>query len=50
MIWGGIPYRCIELSEQGEVKGLICDEILDEFAEKLITKLDISSVRTSTYE
>ena len=48
MIWGGIPYRCIELAQQDKVKGLICDEILDEFAEKLITKLEISSVRTST--
>ena len=48
MIWGGIPYRCIELAEQDKIKGLICDEILDEFAEKLITKFDISSVRTST--
>ena len=47
MIWGGVPYRCIELSQQKKVKGLICDEILDEFEDKLMIKLDVSSARTS---
>lgn len=47
MIWGGVPYRSIELAQQNKVKGLICDEILDEFADKLMIKLGISSARTS---
>ncbi len=47
MVWGGVPYRCIELAQQGKVKGVICDEILDEFEDKLMIKLDISSARTS---
>ncbi|MCY3722468.1 MAG: putative toxin-antitoxin system toxin component, PIN family [Candidatus Poribacteria bacterium] len=47
MIWGGVPYRCIELSQQKKIQGLICDEILDEFEDKLMIKLDVSSARTS---
>ena len=47
MVWGGVPYRCIELAQQNKVEGIICDEILEEFAEKLITKFGISVVRTS---
>ena len=31
MIWGGVPYRSIELAQQNKVKGVICDDILDEF-------------------
>ena len=47
MIWGGVPYRSIELAQQNKVKGVICDEILDEFEDKLTIKLGISSARTS---
>ena len=47
MIWGGVPYQCIELSQEKKVKGVICDEILDEFEDKLMIKLDVSSARTS---
>ncbi|MDE0425525.1 MAG: putative toxin-antitoxin system toxin component, PIN family [Candidatus Poribacteria bacterium] len=42
MVWGGIPYNCIELAQQGKVEGLTCDEILDEFEDKLTTKLGFS--------
>ena len=42
MVWGGVPYDCIELAQQEKVKGLICDEILDEFEDKLTTKLGFS--------
>ena len=42
MIWGGVPYDCIALSEQGKVEGLTCDEILDEFVDKLTTKFGFS--------
>ena len=47
MIWGGVPYRSIELAQENKVKGLICDEILDEFEDKLMIKLGIPSARTS---
>ena len=47
MIWGGVPYRSIELAQQNKVKGVICDEILDEFEHKLMIKLGIPSARTS---
>ena len=43
MIWGGIPYRCIELAQQNRVEGLTCDEILSEFEDKLTTKFGFSS-------
>ncbi len=42
MVWGGIPYDCIELAQQEKVEGLTCDEILDEFENKLTTKLGFS--------
>ena len=29
MIWGGIPYRCIEPSQQDRVEGVTCVEILN---------------------
>ncbi len=43
MVWGGIPYDCIELAQQEKVVGLTCDEILDEFEDKLATKLGFSA-------
>lgn len=43
MVWGGIPYGCIELAQQETVEGLTCDEILNEFEDKLTTKLDFSA-------
>ena len=41
MVWGGVPYDCIELAKKGSVVGITCPEILDEFEEKLTTKLNI---------
>ena len=43
MIWGGVPYDCILLAQEGKVEGLTCDEILDEFVDKLTTKFSFSS-------
>lgn len=43
MIWGGIPYRCIELAQQDRVEGVTCVEILNEFEQKLTTKFGFSS-------
>jgi predicted nucleic acid-binding protein len=39
MVWGGIPYDCIELAQQEKVEGVTCNEILNEFEDKLTTKL-----------
>ena len=47
MMWGGVPYRCIELAQQGKVLGVTCDEILNEFTEKLTTKFDYSLYQVS---
>ncbi|MDE0085509.1 MAG: putative toxin-antitoxin system toxin component, PIN family, partial [Candidatus Poribacteria bacterium] len=47
MIWGGVPYDCIALTQQGKVKGLTCEEIIDEFVDKLTTKFGFSFQSTS---
>lgn len=47
MVWGGVPYACIELAKKGSVVGITCAEILDEFEEKLTTKLNFTSSQTS---
>ena len=47
MVWGGVPYSCIELAMTDKAEGIICPEIIDEFDEKLTTKLGYSQFRTS---
>ena len=47
MVWGGVPYDCIELAKKGSVVGITCAEILDEFEEKLTTKLNFTLSQTS---
>ena len=37
--WKSKPYDCLELARAGIVEGLTCQEILDELAEKLESKL-----------
>ena len=44
--WKGTPYRCLELIQQGKVESITCIEILDELAEKLFTKANLSSTQT----
>jgi uncharacterized protein len=39
--WRGKPYECLELARQGAVQGLTCQEIIDEFADKLKNKLGL---------
>ena len=46
MVWGKRPYECIELAKQNKVQGLTCSGILEEFVEKLITKFNLSPIRT----
>ena len=43
MVWGGIPYDCIKLALQETVEALTCDEILNEFEDKLTVKLGFSA-------
>ncbi|MEH1905403.1 putative toxin-antitoxin system toxin component, PIN family [Nostoc sp.] len=43
--WKGSPYHCLDLARQGQVKGLICPEILDELTEKLQQKLRFTAIQ-----
>ena len=47
MVWGGVPRDCIELAKKDRIIGITCPEILDEFEEKLTTKLNIPPSQTS---
>ena len=47
MVWGGVPYECIKLAMTDRVEGIICAEIIDEFDEKLTTKLEYPQFRTA---
>jgi uncharacterized protein len=38
----GNPFRCLALAKIGQVKSVTCQEILDEFAEKLLVKFKFS--------
>ncbi len=38
----GSPYRCLELAQQGVVASVTCQEIIDEFQEKLEIKFSYS--------
>jgi len=40
--WKGKPFECVELARAGTVDGVTCQELLDELAEKLETKLSFS--------
>ena len=38
----GAPFRCLALARTGRVESVTCQEILDEFAEKLLVKFEFS--------
>jgi uncharacterized protein len=38
----GNPFRCLALAKIGQVESVTCQEILDEFAEKLLIKFKFS--------
>lgn len=40
--WRGNPYRCLELARAGILEGVTCQELLDEVAGKLQTRLRFS--------
>lgn len=42
----GNPFRCLALAKTGKVESLTCQEILDEFAEKLLIKFKFSEEMT----
>ena len=37
--WRGRPHECVELARSGRIGAVTCQELLDELAEKLQTKL-----------
>ena len=41
--WKGKPFQCLELARSGTVEGVMCQEIIDELAEKLPAKLSVSA-------
>ena len=42
----GKPYRCLALAKIGQIESVTCQEILDEFAEKLLLKFQFSEDMT----
>ncbi|MCC5620877.1 putative toxin-antitoxin system toxin component, PIN family [Nostoc sp. CHAB 5715] len=42
----GNPFRCLALARIGQVESVTCQEILDEFAEKLLVKFEFSEEMT----
>lgn len=40
------PYKCLALAMRGQVVSVTCQEILDEFAEKLLVKFKFSEEKT----
>jgi putative PIN family toxin of toxin-antitoxin system len=42
----GNPFRCLALAKIGQVESVTCQEILDEFAEKLLVKFKFSQEMT----
>lgn len=47
IIWRGPPDRCLELARSGQIEAVTCQEILDEFEEKLKAKFDYSTDRAT---
>jgi putative PIN family toxin of toxin-antitoxin system len=44
----GTPFRCLALAKIGQIESVTCQEILDEFAEKLRLKFKFSEEMTQT--
>jgi uncharacterized protein len=42
----GNPFRCLALAKIGQIESVTCQEILDEFAEKLFVKFKFSEEMT----
>ena len=44
----GSPFRCLALAKIGRINSVTCEEILDEFAEKLTFKFKFSEEKVQT--
>jgi len=44
----GTPFRCLALAKIGQIESVTCQEILDEFTEKLLVKFKFSEEMTQT--
>lgn len=42
----GNPFRCLALAKIGQIESVTCQEVLDEFAEKLLVKFKFSEEMT----
>jgi uncharacterized protein len=42
----GAPFKCLALAKIGQIESVTCQEILDEFAEKLLLKFKFSEHMT----
>jgi uncharacterized protein len=42
----GAPFKCLALAKIGQIESVTCQEILDEFAEKLLLKFKFSEAMT----
>jgi uncharacterized protein len=42
----GAPFKCLALAKIGQIESVTCQEILDEFAEKLLLKFKFSEEMT----
>ena len=43
---GGSPLLCVSMARNGRIQSVTCQEILDEFSEKLIVKFTLSEEKT----
>jgi putative PIN family toxin of toxin-antitoxin system len=44
----GSPFRALALAKIGQIQSVTCQEILDEFAEKLLLKFKFSEEKTQS--
>ena len=42
LLWHGPPARCVELAQRGLVSPVTCNELLDEFAEVLLRRFQLT--------
>lgn len=45
----GSPFRCLQLARDGIVQAVICQEILDEFQEKLLNKFSYQPLQAQAF-
>ena len=45
--WQGSPYFCVQMARTGKIKNLTCREILNEFDDKLRSKMNLTSAEAT---